>query len=128
MPKLSKTNRIYILGAMLWYILIWVLSSMPSDSLPPVGELGLDKFAHISVYLLLAILVNQCIRSMSICTSKANLIYMLLLLSAGLDELHQVFIPGRSLSIYDFLANAVGLCIGYALLHFSNRSESGDQS
>jgi VanZ family protein len=114
--------------AVLWYILIWVLSSMPSDSLPPVGELGLDKIAHLTVYLVLALLVNQCIRSNGISPAKASVLYMGLLVSAGLEEWHQVFIQGRSVSIYDFLANAMGLCIGYALLRYIFHSGKGVQS
>jgi VanZ family protein len=37
------------------------------------------------------------------------------LVFAGADEVHQGFVPGRELSLGDFLADAAGLSLGYAL-------------
>jgi VanZ family protein len=40
-------------------------------------------------------------------------VFAIMWISAALDEYHQRFIPGRSVSIYDFYANSVGLIIAF---------------
>lgn len=99
----------------LWFALIWILSSLPGQSLPAPKILSLDKVAHIGVYFLLGLLTNRAVRLLKADDKKVWAIYLIILATAGLDELHQYLIPQRSVSIWDFAANALGLALAFGL-------------
>lgn len=99
-----------------WLSLIWIVSSIPSDSLPSYKIIGIDKLAHFAQYLILGLLVNRWLKRMDLKGRKCIYVYGLLLILAIIDELHQVYIPGRSVSVYDCLANGSGL-VGAYLIH-----------
>ncbi len=111
--RLKKTSQ--ILPPVLWLIVIWTFSSIPAKDLSPENILGLDKILHIGQYFILALLVNHSLKRLG--TSRGNVIaiYLILLVLAGLDEWHQSLIPERSVTFWDFLANGLGLGIGFAL-------------
>lgn len=104
-----------IYPGLLWLSLIWLLSSLPSNNLPSYKIIGIDKLAHISIYAILFILFSPWLRQKSADKSTVLLFWLFMLFLAALDEYHQSFIPGRSVSIYDFLANSTGLSLGYIL-------------
>lgn len=109
-PKLFK-----LLPALLWMLLIWTLSSIPAQDVPSVKIWSFDKVAHFTIYFILGLLINRYLSYGKIGIKKTLLLYVILLLSAGLDEWHQHYIPGRSVTIYDFLANATGLIVAFFL-------------
>lgn len=100
----------------LWLLFIWTLSSLPSDDLPGIQIISADKLAHIGVYLVLGLLVNNCLKHAKSGVTGINLVYALLLLNAALDEAHQKYIPGRSVSVYDLMANTLGLAFAWGIL------------
>ncbi len=95
----------------LWFATIWVVSSLPGQSLPAPKILSLDKVAHIGVYFLLGLLTNRALHLLKADDKKVWAIYLIILATAALDELHQYLIPQRSVSIWDFTANALGLAL-----------------
>jgi len=97
----------------IWFCLIWILSSLPSKHIPSVNIIGLDKLEHIGIYAVLSCLLGYWLRFKDWKFITVVLIYLLLLLLAGLDEYHQRFISGRDVSIYDFMANSAGIIIGF---------------
>ncbi len=113
MIRLNKITILLI--ALAWYSMIWVVSSLPAESLSDLDRLNLDNIAHLAVYLILALLVNQALHAYQLRLPFVLFIYSLLLLSAALDEYHQIWIPNRMVSIYDMLANQAGLVIGLTI-------------
>ncbi len=99
-----------------WLCVIWILSSIPSRNLPSIKMISIDKIAHIFVYAVLGLLVNPWLKRMKYNGYKSLFVYAALLLLSAFDEMHQTFIPGRSVNVYDWVANSVGLGLGY-LLH-----------
>lgn len=97
--------------SLVWLILIWTLSSLPSHDLPGLKIISIDKVAHLGIYLILGILVDGVLTSIKAGKPTISLVYAILLLNAALDEAHQQYIPGRSVSIYDLMANSLGLCL-----------------
>ena len=95
-----------------WLVLIWIVSSIPSQKLPSQKIFNIDKIAHFTEYFLLALLVNSSFRERNLRKKNIWWIYLALFIIAGLDEYHQRFIPGRSVCIEDYLANASGLAVG----------------
>ncbi|MDP2174189.1 MAG: VanZ family protein [Candidatus Cloacimonadaceae bacterium] len=105
-------KRLSLILAILWYAGIWTVSSIPAEDIPSVKIISIDKLMHISVYFILALMVNRVFSNYSLSKKYALLIYLAMLVSAGLDEYHQYYIPGRSVSVYDFIANSIGLLSG----------------
>lgn len=105
---------------MIWLCVIWLLSSLPSHKLPSVRIFSADKLMHVAVYLVLALLTNNYVMTLGLKRSSVFLIYVILLLSAGMDEYHQTWIANRSVTFWDFLANAIGLSLGFAIHHLKH--------
>lgn len=102
-----------IYPALFWLVLIWILSSLPSQNLPSVNIIGIDKMEHFVIYAVLGCLISNWLRFKDWKLRIIIFLYLGLILLAGLDEYHQTYIRGRDVSIYDFLANASGLVIGF---------------
>jgi len=105
----------YKLPAIIYTILIFILSSFPLDTIPKVDILNFDKFVHFIEYAVYGILL--IIAFMNTASSKIakNAVVISLLVGiayGGLDEIHQLFVAGRSTSIFDFIADSFGVCAG----------------
>ncbi len=111
----ALSQKIMILLTIAWYTAIWVVSSIPSDSLPSYEILSMDKLAHFFVYFVLGMLVNKTAMVKGFGRKTVYYIYGFLLVSALAEEYHQHFIPGRSVTIWDFLANSTGLIAAFVV-------------
>lgn len=106
--------RVGELFTVLWTIIIFVLCLFPADDLPK-EELfpNLDKVAHFTFYFVLSaasLLVLKLLKS----EISVYLILLLIFLTSFLIEVLQLILPiNRSFSLYDMLANTVGLFAGW---------------
>ncbi len=90
--------------ALAWAALLFVLSSRPS--LPSPGVQHFDKAAHFGAYAVLgAFLAFAAART----GWPLRLAAALGILYGASDEIHQMFVPGRSASVLDWLADAAGV-------------------
>jgi VanZ family protein len=113
---LSKRFYIYHLPIILYLILIFILSSIPGDSLPELGFELNDKFIHAGVYFFAYILFYLSfsnIRKESVISGNP-LVFSLIFTNfyAILDEFHQAFVPNRSADFFDFIADFAGSLLG----------------
>ena len=111
--------------ALLWAALIFTVSGRSSI---PVGlPNGLDKAAHLCVYLVLGICLAWGFGDRP--RGQAAAILMGLAYAAT-DEIHQVYVPGRSGDPFDWVADAVGVMLGVVLLNrfFPRTVAAGDAS
>ncbi|MFA7288065.1 MAG: VanZ family protein [Melioribacteraceae bacterium] len=111
-------NKKYLILSILvsyWLVLI-IGTSLPSTSLPSF-KVG-DKIIHFIAYFGLG-LVFAAYRLLYFENIKRNvfIIILLIVLYALIDEVHQIFIPGRSCELYDFLADITGGFIGFAIAY-----------
>lgn len=98
------------LPAIGWAGLIFLLSSLPTIPAPEVSNL--DKVGHFVVYLVLgALLATAAGRSGWPLWAAV----VLGVAYGATDEVHQMFVPGRSPSVQDWLADAAGVCAGVYL-------------
>lgn len=75
-----------------------------------------DKVAHLGLYLVLGGALAWARRQRA-----GGAIFHFLLLGMGygaLDEWHQSFVPGRDPSLGDWVADSVGVILGFFLLHY----------
>ena len=64
--------------------------------------------AHVFEYFVLAFLTYKTLESFNIKENKYIITILFCFLSASLDEIHQLFIIGRSFEFYDILMDTLG--------------------
>ena len=116
-----KTWLVYLPLALYW-IILFTATTLPGNQLP---DLHLsDKIEHFSAFFILAVLLNLALifqRKSFVLFKYAALVTIVITLFYGaIDELHQIFIPGRSADIRDWLADATGVILGVFILNLIN--------
>lgn len=97
-----------------WAVVLFLLSSqgeLPSPLVFPYG----DKVAHLGLYTVLGALLAWGRRSSGSAAPHERIMLAGVFYGAT-DELHQLWVVGRSASLTDFFVDAVGVTLGYAIL------------
>ena len=124
-------NKISLLLVILWMIFIFVMSSFDATSssnqsnfivdiitsiinIKDIGLLSLiiRKLAHFIEYFILGILVINFITRYD---KKIIIAILLCIIYATSDEIHQIFVPGRSCQITDIMIDSLGSIMGIYL-------------
>lgn len=112
------------LPVFLWTGLIFVLSSIPQLSTGwGIWDLLFRKAAHISEYFILTALLYRAFKG-SFALLPFYLIFWSFILSflyAVSDEIHQLFVFGRSGNPADVLIDTVGIIGFYTFLRYKNK-------
>ena len=113
-----KVWLVYLPLALYW-IILFTATTLPGNQLP---DLHLsDKIEHFSAFFILSVLLNLALmfqKKSFILYKYSALVTIIITLSYGaVDELHQIFIPGRSADIRDWLADATGVILGVFILN-----------
>jgi hypothetical protein len=112
-------------------LLIWVALIFGSSLVLPSWKFSLDRFNldtifHFFEYGILCGLLSRAIyHSIENRHLKRTLLLALGIsfLIAGIDEMHQLYLPGRTSSFYDFIADIIGIvCALAAFWYFENNS------
>jgi VanZ family protein len=107
----------------LYWIILFTATTLPGQDLPNLGIS--DKIEHFSAFFVLAILLNLALiyqRRSYVLFKNASIATIIITLSYGvIDEIHQLFIPGRSADIRDWLADSSGVILGIILLNLLKR-------
>lgn len=105
----------YYLPPLLWAALIYFGSSFSSlGSMPSFLPPHADKIAHFFEFAVLALLTARALyhadagRFRASCAIAAALVA----LYGASDELHQLFVPGRSSDIFDWMTDIAGAVAG----------------
>lgn len=113
----KKVILLYIPLAVYWSALL-IGTSLPADSLPGFG-IG-DKLLHFGAYLILAILLSLSLlfQNKNQLLKKKYILFSIIISSVYgmLDEIHQIFIPGRSNEFLDWTADFIGVLVGVLLV------------
>jgi VanZ family protein len=118
--KYLEQHKKYLvyLPLILYWLLILVLTSLPGNDLPNL-ELS-DKVEHFLAFGGLGFLLNLSLRIQDKFTliKKHPAWFTILIVSAyaALDEFHQIYIPGRTCDIRDWLADTGGVTIGVIIM------------
>ena len=114
-----KVWLVYIPLVVYWLIL-FTATTLPVERLPSVGFT--DKVNHFIAYFILTALVNLTLiyqRKSRLLFEKAPIATIVICLFYGaLDEVHQLFVPGRSAETLDWVADASGTFIGVLIVYF----------
>ncbi|HVO74015.1 MAG TPA: VanZ family protein [Ignavibacteriaceae bacterium] len=129
MLKFLEKHKVFLvfLPLIIYWIALFVGTSIPVQAIPSIFEFG-DKLEHMSAYAGLSILLNLTIafqNKFGNIKTKHNLYTFLAAASYGIiDELHQIFIPGRSCELLDFVADLIGISLGLIILNLIMKIEN----
>ena len=112
---MERNSRTIQLPLFIWTGTMILFSSLPGSKLPElVSFWQWDKVAHGAEFFVFTVLLfRYLVRSRHKTPEQALRICLFIgLMYAALDELHQILIPKRECSIYDFAADAAGILAG----------------
>lgn len=115
-------NKTIYKKLLIFYVIaILVVSTIPGSSIKIPSIWSFDKLLHLIEYFILAFLAINALESLS--TKTVVIIVIIGTLYGGFNEVWQGAI-GRNASIYDAIANGVGMILGSIItlkyLLFSN--------
>lgn len=120
LPKL--TRRFWVISSYVPFVIvaamIFVFSSMSHPPIPKIFHFyGADKILHLIAYFCLGTTAAfaTSVRRMRHGWFTFVEAWFLASCYGIVDELHQIFVPYRSPSIYDWFADTVGVAAGAAL-------------
>jgi VanZ family protein len=100
----------------LWAGLIFTLSSFSGGTLPSLPIPHADKLAHAGVYGVLALALLRALHGTRWPVTLRYVVTVGAALTYGIsDELHQSFVPDRSVEALDVAADGVGAALACAL-------------
>lgn len=103
----------------IWSILIFLGSALPSTTVSPDEAINFlaHKGVHLFEYAVLSILSFRAKGSVFFAFGYP-------LFFAVSDEFHQSFVPGRSARVQDVFVDALAICVGNAIVYWTNKSGS----
>ena len=118
---LEKNKKLLVYTPLvIYWLILFSATTLPAASMPSFGVV--DKVNHLLAYFILAILLFLTLLfQQKILLSKNKVAgYALIICSlyGMLDEVHQIFIPGRSAEFLDFLADVCGALLGVLLMNY----------
>jgi VanZ family protein len=118
----------YFFPAISWSVVILVITLMPAEKLPEVGIIQIDKLVHFFVFgLLMFLTMFGAVKVLQHKNSNANIVIPSFIYGTGLGvlvEFLQLFVPGRTFSVIDIIANTIGTIIGYYVFKFVRRKKA----
>jgi VanZ family protein len=103
-----------------WLAFVEVLTSLPGSALPSLPSLPIrsDWVAHFCLYAVLGMLLARVGVLESWSGRRLVLTVVMVSLFGVLDELHQLFIPGRTAEVGDWAMDTLGSATGFAGLRW----------
>lgn len=129
-----ETNKKWLVyfPLFIYWAILFVATTLPAAELPKTGVN--DKIEHFLAYLILAVLLNLTLmfqNKYSTLKKRAWLYTLIFSISyAVLDEVHQLFIPGRDCDILDWISDSSGVLIGLGIvrimiIYFKYKPQTG---
>ena len=119
----SLARRVATWGpAILYLAIIYYVSAQPQVGWAAPYP---DKLLHVSEYLVLSILLARALNNgirRPVPTARLLLAWGLCAGYAVSDEIHQIFVPGRSPDPRDALGDACGAALGLLMLQAAQRA------
>jgi VanZ family protein len=113
----NKSRALFLkfwLPVLFWMGFIFFLSSLPGKDVPFFFPYQ-DIVTHIVNYLLLAYLFSRALKNTYLNIKRLESIFIAVVFGMAygvLNELHQIFIPGRFASRLDVFIDVIGSLIG----------------
>ena len=103
----------------LYWLLLLTATSLPAYDMPKLGFN--DKLYHLGAYTVLAFFINLTLiyqrKSKFLFEKSAIATIIISSVYGALDEIHQVYVPGRFAELLDWSADAIGACLGVLIVY-----------
>ncbi len=111
------------LPLIIWAFIILTLTSYPTLEGPNLGFEAQDKLEHCCAYFVLGFLLARAFGEEKSFLVRGAVQKSLVFgsLFALFDEVHQLFIPGRSCELWDGVADVVGILLSQMVFLMVNR-------
>lgn len=128
---LNKKPFLYVhLPLILYWSFLFIMTSIPVEKLPKFFSTQ-DKLEHFIAYMILGILLKMSftfqLRYTFAKTYSLLLSLIVIYFYAFLDEIHQLFIPGRYCDFYDWIFDIIGGTAGVFLIYYLLRMKQVDK-
>ena len=106
-----------------WAACILVATWIPGAKLPRIpAPAGTDKVVHFLFFAVLGALVVAAMRARW--SVRAPMLVLIAIAAFGaMDEYVQQFIPGRTMELFDWIADVTGAAVGIAIAARRTRAE-----
>ena len=104
------SRKVFLIGLILYIIAILAVSTIPGGAIPKFNIWSFDKILHIIEYFILAFLMINVVGKIS--TNTIIIIIILGTIYGGFNEVWQGALAHRHASIYDAIANGIGMVTG----------------
>ncbi len=104
------SRKYFQIGLIIYFIAILAVSTIPGGAIPKVNIWSFDKILHVIEYFILAFLAINAIKKPSM-----EIIILIIAIGfayGGFNEIWQGVVAERYASVYDAIANGVGMIIG----------------
>lgn len=125
-----RNKRTYLLFALLWTIIVTILSLISINS--NIGSFikieNKDKYVHFTFYFVFVILWSQFVKSKGL-NSKAKLMILLSAMGYGIlmEICQELFTKTRTADVLDVLANSLGAALGLIVVSMLNKNKEATQ-
>ena len=107
-----------------WAVFILVLTSLPGVLFAGIrAPTNTDKLVHCTMYAILGLLWARAALAARPRGRTIVIVLLAIALLAALDELHQHFIPGRSMDVRDWMADTIGASVGIMIAVLRRRGQ-----
>lgn len=116
------SRKYFIYASIIYSILLLLASTISGGRISKIDLTFFDKFLHFSAYCIFGFLLVNSFKNVNILI----LIFIVIIgtIYGGFNEIWQMYVADRYASVYDGIANGVGMVIGtvisYKYLLFSH--------
>jgi VanZ family protein len=119
---MKTNNKLFFLFLALITAIIIFYNSSKTNPFNPVSEFSFTPYIyHFSIFFLLSFFLIMAERK------SRKYLFVAVLISviyAILDELHQLFVPGRNSSLNDFMTDSIGIFLSAIIVRINNSNLS----
>lgn len=118
---LEGRKKLFVYAPLIVYwTILFIATTLPVESIPTVAIS--DKIHHLVAYFILSVLLYLTLiyqrKSKTLFTNAPSATILLASIYGALDEIHQIFVPGRFADILDWLADFAGTLLGVLLISY----------
>lgn len=113
MMRDAKRRAWVVVG--LWVAIQLVITSLPGKDVPIKADHPWDWFIHAGMYGMLGLLIVRAAVASGWSGRRLGRLFVGISLYAAVDEVHQLFIPGRNGSATDWVFDTLGVAAGILL-------------
>ncbi|TFH02726.1 MAG: VanZ family protein [Calditrichales bacterium] len=102
-------------------LLLFLQSSTGTIRLPDVGFDWFDKVVHFFVFGVLGLFMARGLKNSDYRKIRDHFFKLSMIVSifyGALDEVHQYFVPGRYASVWDWIADTLGIILAVSIYKY----------